>query len=176
MSPEYANDTTKLFSSSSDGYFFTLLGALEHPFPRGSVHIPSNNASVHPVIDPQYISHPLDRKLLGIIALHLQKIAQTTPLSELVEQPGYHKLVEVNVEEWIKKSIQSEYHPAGACAMLPKEKGGVIDAKLKVNGTRNLRVVDPSIFPLLPRANIQTLVYAVAERAANWIKSECGDD
>ena len=56
--------------------------------------------------------------------------------------------------------------------MLPLEKSGVVDARLKVHGIERLRVVDASVFPLLPRANLQTLVYAVAERAADWIKAE----
>jgi choline dehydrogenase-like flavoprotein len=54
--------------------------------------------------------------------------------------------------------------------MLPKEKGGVVDEKLVVYGTRNLRLVDASIFPLIPRGNIISTVYAVAEKAADIIK------
>jgi choline dehydrogenase-like flavoprotein len=33
-------------------------------------------------------------------------------------------------------------------------------------------VVDASVFPLVPRANIQSVVYAVAERAADFIKAD----
>lgn len=54
--------------------------------------------------------------------------------------------------------------------MLPREKGGVVDAKLKVYGVDKLRVVDVSVFPLLPRENMQSLVYAVVKRAADWIE------
>ena len=76
------------------------------------------------------------------------------------------------VGEWIKKNLQSEYHPARTCAMLPRDKGGVLDAKFKVYGVDRLRVVDASVFPMLPRGNLQTLVYAIAERAADWIKDD----
>jgi len=54
--------------------------------------------------------------------------------------------------------------------MLPRAKGGVVDGKLVVYGTENLRVVDPSIFPLIPRGNIISTVYAVAERAVDIIR------
>jgi choline dehydrogenase-like flavoprotein len=39
-----------------------------------------------------------------------------------------------------------------------------------LTGTKNLRVVDASIMPIIPGANTQTTVYAVAERAADIIK------
>lgn len=176
ITPEFANDTTKLFRTSADGKFFTLLGVLEHPLSRGSIHIKSSDPQVYPTIDPEYLSNPLDLKILGKIALHIQTVASTKPLSSLLKaegtvyQPGYQKLTPSNVDEWVRKSIQSEYHPVGTCAMMPKEKGGVVDPKLRVYGTKNLRVVDASIFPMLSSANIQSLVYAVAERAADWIK------
>ncbi len=54
--------------------------------------------------------------------------------------------------------------------MMPREKGGVVDANLRVYGCRNLRVCDASIIPITPRANPQASVYAVAERAADLLK------
>jgi choline dehydrogenase-like flavoprotein len=56
--------------------------------------------------------------------------------------------------------------------MMPKELGGVVDSRLKVHGTRNLRVVDPSVFPMETLGNIQATVYAVAEKAADIIKED----
>jgi len=51
--------------------------------------------------------------------------------------------------------------------MLPKEKGGVVSERLAVHGTKNLRVVDVSIFPIITRGNPINSVYAVAEKADN---------
>ncbi|OHE99413.1 GMC oxidoreductase [Colletotrichum orchidophilum] len=178
ISPQFSADTTKLFSAGAPGNFLSLLGVLEHPSSRGAIHIRSADAAVHPLIDPRYLSHPLDVQLLKAIALHLQTVARTPPLSNLLQgggtvfQPGYHELTAENVEDWIRDSMQSEYHPCGTCAMLPRSKGGVIDERFKVYGVKGLRVVDASIFPLIPRANIQSLVYAVAERAADFIKED----
>lgn len=62
------------------------------------------------------------------------------------------------------------WHVCGSCAMLPKEKGGVVDTRLGVYGVENLRVVDASAIPLISTASLQTTVYAFAERAADIIK------
>lgn len=56
--------------------------------------------------------------------------------------------------------------------MMPREMGGVVDQDLRVYGLKNVRVVDASVFPMVPRGNIQTSVYAVAERAADTIKCD----
>ena len=74
-----------------------------------------------------------------------------------------------HVKDIVKDRLYTCFHPAGSCAMLPREIGGVVDSELKVYGTKNLRVVDASIFPLEPSGNIQATVYAVAERAADLI-------
>lgn len=56
--------------------------------------------------------------------------------------------------------------------MLPETAGGVVNERLLVYGVPNLRIVDASIFPMIPRGNIQASVYAVAERAADIIKED----
>ncbi|PVH75988.1 hypothetical protein DL98DRAFT_304713 [Cadophora sp. DSE1049] len=43
MSPQFVNETTKLFTTSLAENFFPLLGILEHPYPRASIHIKSSN-------------------------------------------------------------------------------------------------------------------------------------
>lgn len=53
--------------------------------------------------------------------------------------------------------------------MMPRELRGVVDSRLKVHGTKNLRVVDASIFPMEILGNIQATVCAVAEKAADLI-------
>lgn len=53
--------------------------------------------------------------------------------------------------------------------MATRDLGGVVDEKLKVYGTNNVRVVDASIFPLTVGAPIQQSVYATAEKASDMI-------
>ncbi len=54
--------------------------------------------------------------------------------------------------------------------MLPRGLGGVVDPELRVHGTGNLRVVDASVFPVVPGAHLQAVVYAVAVKAADLVR------
>lgn len=172
------DNTSLIFSTDQPGNYFTFFSVLEHPFSRGSAHITSSSALQYPAIDPNYLAHPLDLSVISEGALHIRQIARTQPLAShlkdggTVYQPGFYELNESNIEEFVRANAGTEYHPIGTCAMLPRSAGGVVDERLKVYGTQNLRVVDASIFPLQIRGNLQTSVYAVAERAADFIKED----
>lgn len=68
--------------------------------------------------------------------------------------------------------VANAMHAIGTCAMLPRELGGVVDARVKVHGTKNVRVVDASIIPMQLSGHTMGPVYAVAERAAALIKED----
>jgi choline dehydrogenase len=162
------------FVGTYPGAFITLLSTILRPFSRGSIHACSKDPTVAPIIDPNILSHPLDHQLLAIQAKFLEKVAQTEPLASLLKDSGtsYYPGIEGTTPDYRAKRYNSlEWHPCGTCSMLPREKGGVVDHNLRVYGTRNVRVVDASIFPLIPRGNPQSLVYAVAEKAADMIKA-----
>lgn len=52
-----------------------------------------------------------------------------------------------SAKETVRDSLMSHFHPVGNCAMLPREKGGVVDEKLKVYGVKGLRICDAKHFP-----------------------------
>ena len=162
----------------SPGNFITLYVSVARPYSRGSVHITSKDPTVPPIIDPNYLSHPLDVELFSDGVLFLQYLATKEPFASLLKDggkafhPGYEHLTKETVGEFCREALTSEYHPVGTCSMMPESEGGVVDTKLKVYGIANLRVVDASIFPLEIRNNLQTSVYAVAEKAADIIKSD----
>jgi choline dehydrogenase-like flavoprotein len=58
--------------------------------------------------------------------------------------------------------------------MMPREKGGCVDAELKVYGTEKLSIIDGSIIPIIPAAHLQATLYAVAEKGADIIKGRNG--
>lgn len=154
---------------------FSLIGVVQHPLSKGNVHISSRNISDKPIINPNYLSHPYDLQAATSLAKFLRTIASTAPLKDVwTEEYEPGKAVQSD-EDWRKYALAntlSIYHPVGTAALLPEKDGGVVDAQLKVYGTKHLRVVDASIIPLLPSAHIQTLVYGIAEKAAEMIIAE----
>lgn len=176
----HVDNSTLLFSSPGPGSFVTLFGLALHPFSRGSIHINSANPTIYPIINPRYLSNPLDVDVLSTVAFHLQTIASTQPFASLLKnngtvyEIGYERLTPANIKQHVRSTINSIYHGIGTCAMEPRDKGGVVDARLKVYGTSNLRVVDASVVPLATRGTIQSLVYAIAEKAADMIKEDSG--
>lgn len=56
--------------------------------------------------------------------------------------------------------------------MMSRELGGVVDSKLKVYGTKNVRVVDASVMPFQVSGHLTSTLYAIAEKAADLIKEE----
>ena len=64
------------------------------------------------------------------------------------------------------------HHASGSCAIGPAAAGGVLDSKFAVHGTGRLRVVDASVFPLIPGFFVASAVYMIAEKAADTILHE----
>lgn len=48
--------------------------------------------------------------------------------------------------------------------MLPRDKGGVVDSKLKVYGTKNIRVADASILPVHISGHPQGMYWIAVDR------------
>ncbi|KAI7542415.1 GMC oxidoreductase, partial [Hortaea werneckii] len=153
-----------------EGNYLTFNAMLSHPLSTGSSHISSSDPNAKPEIRFEYYSHPVDLEVHARQVLVLQKIAQTEPLASCIKSGGkQHPFVD-NVEsakELCRGYAATNYHPCGTCAL-----GEVVDGHLRVKGVQNLRVVDASVIPIIPRGNIIATVYAVAERAADIISND----
>ncbi|KAJ4290205.1 hypothetical protein N0V90_010420 [Kalmusia sp. IMI 367209] len=67
------------------------------------------------------------------------------------------------IRYWQMPQIES----ASTAPMLSRESGGVVDAELKVYGTRNVWVVDTSVILMQVTGHLVPAIYAVAGRAAD---------
>jgi choline dehydrogenase-like flavoprotein len=172
------DDTGDSFVGSSlqQGNFISLGLETNLPFSRGNAHISSPDPGAKQVIDPRYFSHPLDLEIMARNLLDVERLHRVTPLSNFIKPNGRRNHPDAflsdleSAKKYLRDTAKTAYHFCGTAAMLPREKGGVVDERLKVYGTTNLRVCDASVFPLIPAANIMSSVYAVAERGADIIR------
>ncbi|KAI1265786.1 GMC oxidoreductase-domain-containing protein [Xylariaceae sp. FL1019] len=148
-----------------------LAVSVMHSLSRGTVAARSSFIfdNEPPIIDPRYCSHKLDCEILLAGLGFNARLIETEPMAVLQPKPPQGLDTEslrnaTAVVELIKDMLTTEFHVSGTAAMMPRDKGGVVNPELKVYGTRNLRVVDASIIPLLPGAHIQAAIYAIAEK------------
>lgn len=163
-----------LFSINAPGKI-AVQAAIQHPLSQGRVYINSASAFDPPVIDPQYFTHWADVVTMREGLKLARRIAQTAPLNTILGtevQPGPSVSTDADWENWLRNNGGTEFHPTSSCAMLPREQGGVVDNKMKVYGTQNVRVVDASIFPVNFGAHTAGPLYGAVENAAEIIKKD----
>lgn len=151
--------------------------ALQRPFSHGRLYINSSNPLDAPVIDPHYMAHPSDLVMLREGLKLARTVGQTEPIKNVITgelSPGANVTTDEEWDAWILNDFHTEYHPSCSCSMLPKDKGGVVDANLKVHGLDNVRVVDSSVFPIEFAAHMMAPTYGLAEQAADMIKAKYG--
>ncbi|KAI0033253.1 alcohol oxidase [Vararia minispora EC-137] len=151
--------------------YLTMNSFLNHAFSRGTIHIVSSNFQEPPAIDPHYFEEEYDLMSLVECVKFNRRLVQQEPLRSILSGvelfPGLEYDTDDKLAGYVKEYATTTFHPAGSCAMLPLDDGGVVDTKLKVYGTKNVRVVDASIIPLQIGAHIQATVYAIAELGAS---------
>ncbi len=84
------------------------------------------------------------------------------------ELPGREYQTDEELQGFVKDQAWG-HHASCTCPIGPREQGGVVNGDFEVHGTRNLRVVDASVFPRIPGFFIVTSVYMIAEKAADVI-------
>jgi choline dehydrogenase len=166
-----------------------LAGAAPHPWPgftmsvcqlrpesRGRVRIRSTHPQEPPSMQPNYLSTALDRRC-AIEGIKLaRRLASTSALDPHVAEeyrPGPKAETDADLLEFARNYGATIFHPSGTCKM-GRDPMAVVDAKLKVHGVENLRVVDCSIMPTLVSGNTHAPVVMIAEKASDLILGEKG--
>ncbi|MEV0804267.1 GMC family oxidoreductase N-terminal domain-containing protein [Kribbella sp. NPDC050281] len=155
------------------GQGYTIAVALMAPYSRGSVRLASNDPGARPVIDPAYYAdeRDLDIVVAGLrIAGEIGAAPALTPWRGSEALPGPDVRGTEELRRYVRKNLRSYSHYAGTCAIGTDERS-VVDVGLFVHGIRNLRVADASVMPSPISANTNATVFAIAERAAELIRS-----
>jgi len=157
------------------GHGFQVHVGPNKPKSRGRVRIKTANAATAPSILFNYYQHEEDieawRQCIRLTREIMQQPAMDDYRGEEI-QPGLNVSSAVEIDAWVKQNVESAYHPAGTCKMGDADDPfAVVDKDCRVHGLNNLRVVDASVFPILPNGNINAPVIMVAEKIADVILS-----
>lgn len=75
------------------------------------------------------------------------------------------------IDRWLFEHCQETHHPVGTCRMgRPDDPRSVVDLDCRVIGIEGLRVIDASIMPECPRANLHLNCVMIAEHMAARMK------
>jgi hypothetical protein len=113
-----------------------------HPFSRGYIEIKSDDPFEYPILDLRYGSNPLDFDILVDALRFLRRLGLTAELQAMgytEVSPGLNVASDAELKAFIASQMSSFGHSCCTNPMQPKNLGGVVDAKLKVYGTMNLR-------------------------------------
>ncbi|CZT20770.1 related to choline dehydrogenase [Ramularia collo-cygni] len=173
----YAGDfENSMTADPADGYnYATLAACLVSPSSKGNVTISSADASVPPVINPNWLTTSEDKDLAVASFKRLRLI--WSHMSNVTIGEEYFPGLEVESDEQILAFIQQSmiqlYHASATCKMGRRSDPlAVLDSKARVYGVDGLRVVDASSFPFLPPGHPQATVYMLAEKIAEDVKQE----
>ncbi|KAL8706998.1 MAG: hypothetical protein Q9201_000046 [Fulgogasparrea decipioides] len=149
--------------------YASIFTALVAPLSRGNITLNSATMANSPLINPNWLTHPADVEL-AIAGFKRQRdfwrqLANVTVGPEKI--PGTMVQTDAQILNFIGEALAPVWHAAGTCKMGQRSDAmAVVDSSNKVLGVQNLRIVDASVFPLLPPGHPQSTVYALAEKLA----------
>ena len=177
--PEFYEQHFASHLANGDRWTVAILATLLHPKSKGEITLASRDPLVHPLINPNYLAEKEDVRQLAEACQLIEKICQTKPLdgalTSLTKQiNGKESTVNEDQfwESYIRKYTITVYHPTGTCKMgTAEDPMAVVTPDTRVRGVKGLRVVDASIIPQIVSGNTNIPTVALAERAADLIKS-----
>ncbi len=144
------------------------------PDSRGTVHIKSSDASLHPAISPNYLSTITDQDVAAKSIRLTRNIMAAKAVAHFEPEeilPGAQISSDEDLIREAGNIATTIFHPIGTCKM-GRDSMSVVDDRLRVNGIESLRVVDASIMPTITSGNTNSPVIMIAEKASVMIKED----
>jgi choline dehydrogenase-like flavoprotein len=74
---------------------------------------------------------------------------------------------------YARATVSTQFHPCGTARMGPADDTtAVVDQRCRVRTVENLRIVDASVMPTIPRANINLTCIMIGEHVSDWMRAE----
>jgi choline dehydrogenase len=151
----------------------TIAAWQQRPESSGYVRAASADPFEKPIINPRYLENPMDQKVILSGMKLARSLLQTKPLQKYFDHevyPGADVQSDEDLMQVAKERGTTTFHPCGSCKMGPDtDPAAVVDDQLRVRGVDGLRVVDASIMPMIPSANLNAPTIMIAEKASDMI-------
>jgi choline dehydrogenase len=144
------------------------------PESRGEITLASADPFAAPLIDPNYLATEEDRRALREGFKMARKIvaqAAMDPYRGPEFTPGGAVQTDAQIDDYIKASAETIYHPVGTCRM-GVDDDAVVDKDCKVRGVSALRVVDASVMPNLIGGNTNAPTMMIAEKMSDHLRGK----
>lgn len=152
------------YPADSSTASMTIAVTDSQPRSRGRVAIESADPAAPPRIDPGYLSDASDVDVLVAGVQLARTLAARLPLSQSCREetlPGRRRDDHEAIAKSVRRFAQTLYHPVGTCA-LGQTPDRVVDPTLRLRCMDGCWVVDASVLPMLPIANPNATVMAMA--------------
>jgi choline dehydrogenase/5-(hydroxymethyl)furfural/furfural oxidase len=158
-----------------------LMVAVMQVHAAGQVRLASEDPTVEPIVDFDLLGDERDLVRLRWGFRHLLEVLRqpsiTAITSEVVLDDEGTSAEELDADDaidaWLLAHTGDYAHACGTCRMGDaSDPTAVVDPRGKVIGYEGLRVVDASIMPDLPRANIHLTTVMIGERIGTMIREE----
>ncbi|MGM0783495.1 choline dehydrogenase [Halomonas faecis] len=139
---------------------------------RGRIRLTSRDPEAAPSILFNYMSTDKDwQEFRDAIRLTREIIAQPAfdPYRGREISPGPDVASDAELDAFVRAHAETAYHPCGSCRMGEGD-DAVVDGQGRVHGVEGLRVVDASLFPLIPTGNLNAPTIMLAEKIADRIR------
>ena len=152
----------------------TIASWQQRPDSIGWVRAKSADPFTAPLIQPNYLAAESDRQVLLAGMKLARRLLHSPALSKYYDReefPGAQAQSDEDLMTAAKQRGTTTFHLMGTCRMAPdSDPTAVVDDQLRVRGLEALRVVDASIMPTMPSANLNASVLMIAEKAADMIR------
>ena len=148
---------------------FQCFLSLQRPTSEGHLRLRSADPKDRPVFRFNYLSTPEDQTLAVNAIKYVQNMLSQGPIAKQLkeEATGLQEAHnDAEILNWARRTVESNYHPCGTARMGMDETSSVVDSQGRVHGMQNLRIVDASIIPKIPTANLNAPVIMMAEKIA----------
>lgn len=162
--------TTIPFVPTVNSSAVTAWASLVQPEAAGRVVLESSDYRDDPVIYANYYGTEADKAAIVSAYQTLRETLREEPVSSLITEEVYPGSTVTTADEvWsaIQNQTYSFRHPVGTVAL-----GTALDNNWRLKGLEGIRVVDSSTFPFPTTCHPQSVLYALANRAAKDVLRE----